>query len=86
MDEIFVRVGQDDPYVDDKIRSALQNCCESLKFIFAESTPSNFKGKLLQWSAYESLDFDVLMSNPESLACSYIIRSVFSLRALVMSL
>ena len=72
----YALVKYEDEYVQSKLLRALERI-PSIKFIQdVNEVPKN--GKIVQWSAYEQIDFDHLLENPDSsLACSYIIRCLF---------
>ncbi|EEB06840.1 tubulin-tyrosine ligase [Schizosaccharomyces japonicus yFS275] len=57
-----------DPYVEPKIKSAIQRYYPSSQFV------SDGKDADLQWAQYELLDFDAALANSSSLLCSYVIR------------
>ncbi|KAF8444171.1 tubulin-tyrosine ligase family-domain-containing protein [Terfezia claveryi] len=69
----YALVKYEDEYVQPKLLRALERI-PNIKFIQnVNEVPKD--GKIVQWSAYEQIDFDHLLGNSDSsLACSYIIR------------
>ncbi|EPY50425.1 tubulin-tyrosine ligase [Schizosaccharomyces cryophilus OY26] len=67
-DTIPVYVNYGDPYVEPKIKNALLESGLSLKFVDSRADANLF------WAQYEDIDFDKLYHDPETLACSYVIR------------
>jgi len=72
----YAIIDYDDAYVEPKIVSAVQKYVTGISTIQdASKIPKTGSPKVLNWSAYEKIDFDQVMENPEGvLCCSYIIR------------
>ena len=70
---IYLIVNYEDAYVQPKLLKALGSLSNFRVIQNVAEVPKS--GKLIQWAAYEQIDFDNLLENPSStLACSYIIR------------
>ncbi|PWW73916.1 TTL-domain-containing protein [Tuber magnatum] len=69
-------VEYEDPYVQPKIQAALKKCIPRIKLAGnLTGVPSENCGKIVHWSAYESIDFESVLRRPDSvICCSYIIR------------
>ena len=73
----YAIIDYDDAYVEPKIVSAVQKCVTGISTIqdASKMPKTGSPKKVLNWSAYEKIDFDQVMENPEGvLCCSYIIR------------
>lgn len=70
---IYCLVNYEDNYVQPKLLKALRRLSNFRLIHSVTEVPKH--GKLVQWSAYEQIDFEHLLANPNStLSCSYIIR------------